>query len=363
MNDEAGTGIRSEIQALFSSFSTLSANPGDAATRGVVLARARDLASRFRDTAAGFSQLRDDLTSRAQGDASEANDLLAQIAALNKDIALAEAGGDVAADLRDQQGELVRKLSERVEVNALHGSDGLVVLSGGVALVEGKHHASLSTALDGNGMLEINAVRPTGVSINIASKLDGGSLAGIREARDVELVDLAESLDQLAYDLATAVNVQHEAGVGLDGVGGRALFDVSAPPGSAHSLTVSGAVAGNPDAVAAATTAGSLPGGSDNAVALAGLAQSTVASGNTRTLVEAYGDLVGRVGASRASAAREVEVRDAMQDQLFALRESISGVSLDEEMVSLTRYQRGYEAAAKLVSTVDGLLEQLIRQV
>ena len=70
-----------------------------------------------------------DLLSRAEGIGKEVNQLVSQIADLNGKILVAESGGDVAADLRDQQGELVRQLSERVEVNVLHGSDGMVVLA------------------------------------------------------------------------------------------------------------------------------------------------------------------------------------------------------------------------------------------
>ena len=362
-NESAGAGLQSDLQALFSSFAELTATPSDASARNTVLARAEDLAARFTETASGLNAVRSDLLSRAEGIGKEVNQLVSQIADLNGKILVAESGGDVAADLRDQQGELVRQLSERVEVNVLHGSDGMVVLAGGVALVDGANAAQLRVGLDGNDQLEFNVTRPSGVEVDIAGKLDGGALAGIRLVRDEDIMEASSALDQLAYDLATAVNQQHAAGFGLDGVSGRNLFTVSAPPGSAYSLAVDPSVDGNPDAIGAASIPGTLPGGADNAVALASLSSEPIASGGTRTAVEAYGDLVGKVGSTRASAAREVEVRGAMQEQIEALRDSISGVSLDEEMVSLTRYQRAYEAATKLVSTVDELLGALISQL
>jgi flagellar hook-associated protein 1 FlgK len=73
--------------------------------------------------------------------------------------------------------------------------------------------------------------------------------------------------------------------------------------------------------------------------------------------------LVGDVGQRKASAANDTELRGAVLSQAKAMQDSVSGVSMDEEMISLTRYQRAYEAAAKLVSTADQLLAGLIAQI
>ena len=110
-------------------------------------------------------------------------------------------------------------------------------------------------------------------------------------------------------------------------------------------------------------SATTLPGGSDNAALLAQLAAQKVASGNTRTLGEAYADLVGDVGTRKAQAETESQLRQSVLGQADALRESESGVSLDEEMVNLTRYQRAYQAAAKVLTTVDELMQELLARV
>jgi flagellar hook-associated protein 1 FlgK len=75
---------------------------------------------------------------------------------------------------------------------------------------------------------------------------------------------------------------------------------------------------------------------------------------------EAYGRLVGRVGQRKQNAATDVETRDAMTAQVETMRQSVSGVSLDEEMVALTKYQRAFEAASRVFTTADQLLEDLI---
>ena len=110
-------------------------------------------------------------------------------------------------------------------------------------------------------------------------------------------------------------------------------------------------------------TAAGVPGNSDNAVALANLASTSFASGGTRTASEAYSDIVGDVGMRTANAAMGAEMQEAITSQVFALRESESGVSLDEEMVALTKYQRAYEAAAMVLQTADELLQELMARV
>jgi flagellar hook-associated protein 1 FlgK len=117
-----------------------------------------------------------------------------------------------------------------------------------------------------------------------------------------------------------------------------------------------------PNALAAAAATESVPGGSGNAVLLGKLAKLTNVFGN-RTPSEAYGEVVGLVGTRRAGAASDATLKQDVFLQAEAARESLGGVSLDEEMVNLQRYQRAYEAAAKVLSTVDSLLEELLARI
>jgi flagellar hook-associated protein 1 FlgK len=239
----------------------------------------------------------------------------------------------------------------------------MVVRAAGTTLVEGNKASSLEVTTDATGAMKLLARPQGGAPTDVTAQLSGGSLAGLREVRDVDAPAVLGRLDALAYDIASAINAQHAAGVGLDGVGGRPLFAVSAPPDSARTLAVHPDMVGRPDRVAAASAAGMLPAGSDNAMAMARLSEARVAAGGTKSPAEAYADIVGDIGLRKASAAQEADVRDAMRAQASVLRESTRGVSIDEEMIALTRYQRAYEAASKLVKTADELLAGLIRDL
>ena len=98
-------------------------------------------------------------------------------------------------------------------------------------------------------------------------------------------------------------------------------------------------------------------------MALSGLSSQQLFSGNTRSATQAWSDLVGDAGSRLAQASAETEIRQSIRAQADSLRESLSGVSLDEEMVSLTKYQHAYDAAAKVLAVVDELLRELLDKV
>jgi flagellar hook-associated protein 1 len=363
-NDLAGTGMGSSLDALFGSFSTLASNPNDPTSRQAVLERAVNFADRTRETADALAEHRDDLLQQGNSTVGEINSRATEIAQLNRQIAMAEASGEDAADLKDRRNQLLLDLSTKVDIRTFSdGAGSIVVQAAGTTLVEGAAARSFSIDLAGDGSMRLLASREGGPTMEVTGSLSGGKLAGIFESRDQDLAQVITRFDQFVTDVASAINTQHAAGFGLDGVAGRALFSITPGPGAARSITVDPAVAGNPSRIAAASTALTLPGGSDNAAALARLANAMTTSGGTQTAAQGYGSLVGDIGLRKASAAAEMSLRGDVEAQIGAMRESVSGVSLDEEMVNLTKYQRAYEAAAKVLTTVDELLQELLARI
>ena len=104
-------------------------------------------------------------------------------------------------------------------------------------------------------------------------------------------------------------------------------------------------------------------GDNQNARAIAALREQAVLNGNTATLSDAWGDLVYRVGRDTRSALDEMRSRAEIVSQVDALRDEVSGVSLDEEAMNLLKFQRAYEANARFFTTVDRMLEMLLNMV
>ncbi|HYP88022.1 MAG TPA: flagellar hook-associated protein FlgK [Polyangiaceae bacterium] len=360
-NDLGATGLGTALDGLFSSFSALATNPNDPTARTAVLGAADAFASRANAIGNSLSDQKNELFKAAQDTASEINAKADSIAQLNKRIQAAESQGEDAADLKDQRNNLLLGLSNLVDIRTIPDNKGsIIVQASGATLVEGTDTRALNVDLAADGSLKI--LSGTGPGTEVTQFLTGGKLAGIKEARDVDLFDVGNKLDKLVFDVGNAVNAQHAAGFGQDGVTGRNIFDVPAVTlGAARGIRLSADVAGNPAAVAAAATATTVPGGSGNAVALADIFNKPLSDG--RTAAEFYGDLVGDIGQRKAAVAQAVDTQNAIKDQVQSMRESVSGVSLDEEMVSLTKYQRAYEAAGKVLSTVDDLLQDLMNRV
>ncbi|HSU41045.1 MAG TPA: flagellar hook-associated protein FlgK [Polyangiaceae bacterium] len=362
-DDSAGSGLADALSAFYSSFSSLASNPSDPTARAAVLNAAGALSGRINDTANSIASARADLFSKAKDTAAEINQKAQKIAQLNQQIATAKAQGQDSANLQDQRSKVLLDLAPLVDVTTIAQDNGtILVQSSGTTLVDGIQARTLSVGLDTSGNMKISAAIGNGAGTDVTRYLTGGKLAGIKEARDTDLSAVATNLDNFAYAVATSVNTQHAAGYGLDGVTGRNLFSVTpSATGAARALAVSADVAGNPSAIAASSSKTALPGNSDNAVLLSGL--SSLPTINGRSASEAYGDLVGDVGARKQAAADDASIRDAVAAQATSARESTSGVSLDEEMVALSKYQRAYEASSKVITTIDQLLGELLNSV
>ncbi|HLK39059.1 MAG TPA: flagellar hook-associated protein FlgK [Polyangiaceae bacterium] len=364
-NDTGGTGLAAPISALFSSFSALAANPSDTTTRANVLSAASNFAQAMSSTSASIAQQRADMLSQAQGVASEINGYATQIAQYSVQITQAQNAGQDASDLLDKRDHLLTSLSQDVDVHtATDGQGQLVVSVAGSTLVEGGVASKLSVSTDSSGAMTLLSQQGNGPLTDVTSHLTGGKLAGLKEARDVDAVAENQKLDQLAYDIGSAVNTQHAAGYALDGSTGHDLFSLGASAtGAAATIAVDPSMVGHPELVAASSSAATVPGGSDNAVALGNLATAAIANGGTQTAADAYANIVGDIGLRKAAAQQDSDTRGALTSQVQAMRDSTSGVSLDEEMVNLSRYQSAYSAASKLFSTADALMTELLGDV
>jgi flagellar hook-associated protein 1 FlgK len=361
-NDFAGSGLSSSMNAMFSSFSALSSLPNDPTTRSAVLQRAETFANQVRTTADQIANFRTELFGQAREVVGEINSKIDTIAELTGRINEAQAAGQEPADLKDKRDALLVELTQKVEVRTYTDGNGQLVVQGlGVTLLQGNKARHLNLDVADDGSVHVFAQNASGAGGDVTKFLSGGELAGVLQVRDVDTVAMLNDLDEFAFNLANQVNSVHAGGFGLDGQTGRAFFEVgSTVQGAAGTLRLSDDVAGQPNNLGAATSAAALPGDGGQAMLLAAVADSPVAGLNGLDPGEAYGRIVGRVGQRKQNAATDVATRDAMTAQVETMRQSVSGVSLDEEMVAMTQYQRAFEAASRVFMTADRLLEDLI---
>ena len=273
--------------------------------------------------------------------------MTASIAALNVQIQGNDPNTD-AGTLEDQRQQDLTQLSQYIGFNqTTTENNGLTLTTSNGALLvsEGQSYALGTSVVAG----KVDVTSAAGQ--DITTGLTGGQLGGVLQARDVSLPAVSTSLDQLAYAIGNQVNTQNEAGLDANGVAGAAIFTL---PASAAGAAAGIAVATtDPSAIAAASTSeGST--GDTNATALSGL--QTVAIVGGQTADGFFASFLTQLGTSVSTASANSTAQQASLTQLTTQRDSLSGVSLDEEAASLTQYQRSYEAASKVFSIIDQLL-------
>ncbi|MCL4533656.1 MAG: flagellar hook-associated protein FlgK [Bacteroidetes bacterium] len=350
-NEPSDVGINSLMSKFWKAWQDVTNNPGDLGIRRALVEQADSLAIAFNRSYSQLSSIQKDLDRQISLGVDKVNQLGEQIAALNVSIAQAEITGQHANDLRDQRDVLLDDLSHLVRMTYQETPQGAVnVFVGSQALVLADQANQLRAVTGANGFS--NVIWATDGS---AASINDGELAGLQHARDVELPQYISDLQSLAGQLITSVNTIHRTGFGLDNSTNVDFFSGS----DASDIAVSSAVKDAPEKVASAAAADS-PGDNSIAVSIANLQRALTMNGGTADFGRFYSSLVSSLGVDAQRGDMMATNQQALVDHLTRQRESISGVSLDEETTHLIEYQRAYEAAARMVTAVDEMLDKLI---
>ncbi len=345
-------GIPAALNRFFQSVSAWSVAPNDAATRGAVIEQAGFLAARMRDTATGLVNARAEAEQQIGNTVESINHLAGMVRDLNaqirQDYRLAN---DPSFDARLHT--VLEELAEYVEFTALRQPDGSVTLlmSGQAALVVGDRQYQIAADTSGATAAILDAD-----GRDVTALVSRGRLGGLLDYRNTTLPDLASGLDLLAATLSDRVNAVLASGVDLNNQPGAALFTYDAATDAALTLRVT--------SISAEELAGALaasPGGNANVLNLMELANSGQIGG--ATFIEHYGALARSVGRAVQMAREDLATNEQLLLQARAMREEISGVSLDEEAVRLIEFQRAYQASARLVTVLNELSEIAVNLV
>jgi flagellar hook-associated protein 1 FlgK len=172
------------------------------------------------------------------------------------------------------------------------------------------------------------------------------------------------ALDELAVNFSSTFNSVHQQGLGLDGQGGRSFFTgTDTVAGAARNISVNEVIVENPDTIAATRDANALPGGSELAVELAGLREQPLAGLGGQTVEGALSQIQIGAGQKIDETYDRLDAAESKGAVFNGIRESTRGVSLDEEMADLMKFQRGFEAASRIVKSADELMQTVLSLV
>jgi flagellar hook-associated protein 1 FlgK len=349
---ESSNGLAADLSNLFNSFQSLSADPGSLSLRQTAIQSAQQVSAQFNQVSSQLSTVQDNLNTSVQNDVASANQDLAAIASLNKQIVAAQAAGGSASQLVDQREQTLENLAGLANFSSTTQANGAVNVSiGGVAMVSGGSVSdTLQTYDPGNGQLQVQA-KNAGTDIT----LTGGSIEGEITARDGALASLQSGLNTLASQLITQVNSIYSAGCDLNGNSGQDLFTGS----DASDIGVNANLVDDPSQFQAAATAGAT-GDNTVALALAQLGSQKITGLNKQTFSASYALTVSNLGNAISSVNDQLDNGQAVSQMLTNERASSSGVSTDQEMTNLLQYQKAYEAAAELISTLNEMMQTVV---
>ena len=342
----SATALGTATTSFFSALTALSSDPADTATRQNVLSAANALAGAFNSSANQLAQVSSSLNQQVVGDVSQVNSLTTTIASLNAQITSISPNGD-AGTLEDQRQSAIAQLSQLVGLDQISTENNGITLttSNGAVLVSGSKSFALSTTQVGGTTHILAGLNGQ----DVTSNLTGGDLGGVLQARDQQLPSYQSSLDSLAFNIGTQVNQQNEQGVDLNGNPGAALFTLS-PTQSGAAASIQLATT-DPSAIAAAAPG---EGSAGNSNILAGLSNPNVDGG--QVAAQFLASFFGQIGSDTSAASTSNSADQATLTQLTTQRDSLSGVSLDEEASNLTQYQRAYQAAAQVFNIANTVM-------
>lgn len=403
VNEPSDTGLRTVISNFWNSWSDLSKNPENADGRKVVMEQTLAMVDAFNYTARQLGDLKTDLTENVETNINTLNSITTSIAQLNGEIRRIEGLGDNANDLRDQRDLLTDQLSGLVNIRVEDQANGYRITMGGTELVQG----TATSALD---MTAINQAVTSG-------NLNSGTIYGTIHSRDQfvegyigELNKLVETMANgefevtlpkgsvlpegtvlnnvtytgtsrtLAEDTTVTVkglNGLHQLGYSLAGEDAGLPFFTDSAGGitglTAGSITLNPAIVANTNLIASSmrvvtNTDGSesvISGNNSLAVLFSQMRDTRfdfdAGTGENKNTVDAYfRSVVGQIGVQAAEATRMQSNQQIIVEQVESRRQSVSGVSLDEEMSNMIKYQHAYNAAARNMTMIDEILDKVI---
>lgn len=382
---EPGEGaLSTKLAQYYDSWNKLSTNPENYNLRIALRDSAKELTGTFNRLYADLQGLRQDLNDRIDTQIADINSKVSQIADLNRQIGATIAAGQNPNDLKDQQDLLIEQLSMMVKIQAVEEpSSGMTnVYVAGDPLVARADAFTLNLSPI-NPLTDQSVVNytPTG----LPAVITGGAIKGMLDVRNNLLAVLAPTnagdagglvyqLNQLASQLIADTNALHTQGFGLDGTTTLNFFNGADAGDIVVNQSITNLANGLDFIAAAANDPGTLAGGpGDNGMAqqIAQRRDAITMGGFTpappaavvppnATFEDYWKQQLTDLAVLGQEANRSVMTQETVLASVKDRRDQISAVSTDEEMANVIRYQKAYAASARLISTIDEMLDTLI---
>ncbi len=370
-NDQVSKGVGHFLGVFFNGFRELANNPESLPLRTQVKEAAVNVTKDFKRINATLKEIQKGIDRDIELEVEEINRMTKEIADLNQKIANTEIQRfeATANDHRDRRDLLVKKLGEKLNIKVAEGKSGAINVTAGdvgilVADFDNINLTAGKTPARGNkreGSVDI-LFRTTkeGNFYNLTDQIRGGKLGAELEVRDKTVNGLLERLDTMASVFVDKVNEAHLQGYDQYGNPSGNFFDRPLDvKDTAMNMEVDKTILNDVTRIATAATPNA-PGDNRVAQVIAALQYQPIMPDGLNSMEEFYKGIVGDVGVMTHKAKEMNDHQLTVMEQMKNLRESISGVNLDEETIKMIEFQKNFDASAKLIRTVDEMLDTVI---
>ncbi len=351
-NEPSDQAISAQLANFWNAWSSLSNTPESLASRKALEENTKTLTTSINQLYGQLTAIRRNLDDQIKFRVLDINNIAGKIAKLNGQITKIVGTGDQPKVLLDRRNLLLDELSRLSNIRYFTQDNGAVTVTiGGRALVMGEQAFAVSTVLNPSNNNLRDVVWEDDQS---ALPIDNGELQGILDTRDNVLATQIQKLDTLATSLRDAVNTAHAAGFGLNNSTNNPFFEGN----GASDLRVAAVISQDLSNIAAATQINA-PGDGSNALNILAL-QSALSIGGVNTIDDFYHSIITQLGVDSQQSGSIAANQTLLVGHLKTQRESVSGVSLDEEATNLVKFQHAYNAAARMMNVVDEMLDRII---
>lgn len=363
LNEPSEEGLSRVLDRFWQSLQDLATTPSDPGARSVVKERGLAVADTFHYLSQSLLTLRGNIEYDIEVTVKEINSIAVQIDNINKQIAGIEPHGYLPNDLYDERDRLLDRLSEIVDIKV----DYKKYDEKRFPLAEGL--VSVTIVGTGHQLVDGRGLTYTEIDTSIEVRGQTGKLNALKEMYD-KYTEMINNLDEMAYAFVKEFNAVHREGYTLetdasgDKVTGIDFFLEFADgeiEGAARNIKLDDKILESLDYIAASRSGA--VGNGDNALRLAEVKNQTVTLDGKlqgKTIQGFFQEIIGELGVNAQEANRMKANTDALRTTVDVRRESVSGVSLDEEMINLVRFQHAYNASARMVTTIDQILDKII---
>lgn len=347
-----GGGISDALGDFFNAWESFSVKPNDVGVKQLLIQKAQILAEKFNSTDERLATVQSDVDAQIDTDLIEVNDILKNLAELNQAIGKAENVKPYSAvDLRDQRQAKLEELSKYFDVSFSNIPDGNGQIEVTARAVDGSSTILVAgSSVPNDATVTINNATGKFSFGGVEMDFSRGSLGAQIQARNGDVKAVRDQIADLASQLKTSVNSAY----------GRAFFAASTndiPVTVDPSVTVSSLSA----------TLTTNQGANEAALAVARLANqvfSTQAANKIDgTFIASFNSTVSQLGQTLNTTNIRLEDQELSQEMAISNRDQYSGVSQDEEMTDLMKFQRSFQASARHINVLDTLLEQVVNRL